>query len=183
MKSYFISFSLILALVSCMPVDLGTSATRNLRVGEVTNQQGEYQSPDGKCKALLKINSTGGYKVLSINLPSKDNSHDGIIANDITGMAWIRGDELVYTVSPIYGRPGIFLFNCSSMNAKQILGPKTINKAYPDGADYFELHSISNGKIYFYYAPDVDHVDMNKFRTKEFLHHLNMSRTRSNRAK
>jgi hypothetical protein len=133
---------------------------------------GIYFSPDSKCKASLLVNEQGGFLDLYI---------DGMIATDITGIAWINNNSLVFTVSPIYGKPGLFLFDCAARQKKQILGPKKYDKAYPAGSDYFELkdykESAQNTIIFFYYAPDVDAIDFKKFRTKEFLYQINLDAT------
>ncbi|MBW2058022.1 MAG: hypothetical protein JRJ26_11050 [Deltaproteobacteria bacterium] len=102
------------------------------------------------------------------------------LVRDITGIAWISKHYLIYSVSPIYGQPGIFLLDCRSLETKTIVGPRNISKAYPNGSDYFELQSFSrdlSGTIYFYYAPDVDQVDFVQFRTNAFLYQVNLDGT------
>lgn len=142
----------------------------------IVKYPGIFPSPNGKCEASLETNKMGGF--LTLYVSSKSDKRNIQTTNDITGLVWISDDKLVYTVSPIYGRPGIFLFNCVSKKKKRILGPKTINKSYPAGADFFELEGFSskaNNVILFYYASDVDLVDFSKFRSKEFLYQVDLN--------
>ena len=133
---------------------------------QVIKQPGAYKSVTEGCQIVLEISEMGGYLKLTINPPST------YIFKDITGIAWISPDALLFTTSPIYGKPGVFLFNCASKRIKRIVGPKTINKANPSGADFFELQGFSKNneqEFYFYYAPDVEAIDFRRFRTKDFL--------------
>lgn len=129
---------------------------------------GKYPSPDGECHATLKIASMGGFLLLIAG-----KSALGILrVEDVNGMAWVQGHTLVYATSPIYGVPGIYVYGCDSNKTQRIVAPRTLNKAYPSGTDFFELKCISRRKpvtVYFYYAPDVDMVDFTKFRTPAFL--------------
>ena len=135
------------------------------QLSEVFKAPGSYSSPAAKCPISLTISDQGGFTQLVLRSRSGRNK----TVSDVTGVIYISGDRLVYTTSPIYGMPGVFLYNCLSKNIKRIVGPKKIDKAYPRGSDYFELHDVEGQKIYFYYAPDVDQIDFSHFRTKEFL--------------
>lgn len=122
---------------------------------------------------------------MTISRTTDQHSKGKSEAKDVTGIAWISDNDLVYTVSPIYGQPGIFLFDCASMQTKRILGPKNADTAYPDGTDDFELQSVSFDrvkKLFFFYAPNVDQVDFKKFRTKDFLYQINLDGTGFRRA-
>ncbi len=114
---------------------------------------GVIQSPDGKCSVTLTIAPYGGYDVLSYGEPRGQ-------VEDVTAVVWISPARLAYSVSPIYGKPGIYIFDCTNKSTVQIMGPKTRNSASPDGADYFELKEVRDGQILrFYYAPDVEKMD------------------------
>jgi len=133
---------------------------------QVIKQHGAYKSVPEGCQIVLEISEMGGYLKLTINPPS---TH---LFKDITGIAWISPDVLLFTVSPIYGKPGVFLFNCVSKQIRRIVGPRTTNTGYPSGADFFELQGFSKNndqEFYFYYAPDVDAIDFSRHRTKDFL--------------
>jgi len=84
---------------------------------------------------------------------------------------WRDADTLVYSVSPIYGRPGIFELDCRSTHSRTIVAAVTKDNGYPDGADYFELMSVDPKKqqACFYYSPDVDSPDFVGFRTPEHI--------------
>jgi len=84
----------------------------------------------------------------------------------------LENDELAYSVSPIYGKPGIFIFDCIAKKTRRIAAPRHLDAAYPDGADYFELHALRNAQIEFYYAPNVDTIDFNTLRTPTHLYQM-----------
>jgi len=129
---------------------------------------GSLDSPNGRCKATLKVSAEGGFPVLSVTSPTARSTE----VSDVTGIAWVGSGMLIYTVSPVYGKPGLFILDCNSMQTKRIIGPRSISAAYPDGADYFELTGISgssNKTVFFYYSPDVDVTDFRVFRTTKNL--------------
>jgi hypothetical protein len=141
---------------------------------EIIKTPGTFNSPNGKCEVTLKTSERGGFLILTMD------KNDPSSVNDVTGMIWASDKTLVYTTSPIYGKPGIYVFDCDSNHVKRIVSPGTITKAYPDGADYFELQDISREYpliVYFYYAPDVDKVDFNKFRTPAYFFQVRLNGT------
>ncbi len=146
---------------------------------EPIKRPGTFSSPNGKCEASLKTSDRGGFLMLT-------TGQDGRISvNDVTGMIWAADRTLVYTTSPIYGKPGLYVFDCDSSHVKRIVSPGTITKAYPDGADYFELQGISRGDpaiVNFYYAPDVDKVDFNTFRAPANLFQVRLDGTNRKKA-
>ncbi len=177
------SLRLLLTLVylslSSMACDANSS-----HLAAVIDKTGVFLSPEGKCEATIRVSEMGGFRSLIVQDNSSKISSNEI--KDITGIAWLNNEELIYSVSPIYGQPGIFLLNCSSPKSiTRIAGPTTIDKAYPNGADYFELKSLSNRtdvKVLFYYAPDVDRVDFNHFRTSKYLYQVNLDGTEFKKA-
>ncbi len=135
---------------------------------------GTFNSPNGKCEAALKTSERGGFLILTTGKNVR------ISVNDVTGMIWASDKTLVYTTSPIYGKPGMYVFDCNSNHMKRIVSPGTITKAYPDGADYFELQGISRGNppiVHFYYVPDVDKADFNKFRMPAYFFQVRLDGT------
>lgn len=135
------------------------------QLSQVFKALGTYKSPSAKCPISLTISDKGGFTQLQLQSKSQDKK----VVNDVTGVAYISNERLVYTTSPIYGTPGVFIYDCVSKNIRRIVGPKKIDKAYPQGADYFELYGIEKNKIYFYYSSDVDQINFDSFRTREFL--------------
>jgi hypothetical protein len=129
-----------------------------------------YEIQKGRCTISLEVSGMGGHTLLA--LPSK--AHQKEVIGDVTGVAYRSNASLVFTVSPIYGRPGIYIYDCVSERKKQTVKPRSINKAYPDGVDYFELQAVAENKIYFYYAPDVESTDFTRFRSKDFLYEVNI---------
>ena len=129
-----------------------------------------YETQKGRCTISLEVSDMGGHTLLA--LPSK--AHPKEVIKDVTGVAYRSNESLVFTVSPLYGRPGIYAYDCVSKQKKQIVKPRTVNNAYPDGADYFEFQGLRENKIYFYYAPDVDSTDFTRFRNKDYLYEVNI---------
>lgn len=93
------------------------------------------------------------------------------MADDVTGLLWVDEKSLLFSSSPIYGKPGIFEVMCGREQPalKMLVGPKNIRPAYPDGADYFELKEARGRHVRFYYGADVDRIDFNDFRSEEYL--------------
>jgi hypothetical protein len=162
---------LMISIILVFWPHIGNSTETN----NVIKQPGKIPSPNGQCSASINISEMGGFRILSIF--SKTDGYQ-IAIDDITGIAWVNDNNLVYTVSPIYGKPGVFIYDCIRKKTKQLVNPKTINAAYPNGADYFELQDVNKqGKIFYYYAADVDSADFIIFRTKKFLRSVNLHGT------
>jgi len=163
-------------IVSLSLLTIARSGESLLSGPAITHQEGSFISPGGGYTALTEVTAmAGGGISLTIVSKSDDRRSDPIDA--VTGIAWISENKLLYSVSPIYGIPGIFVFDCRKMKAKRILGPKTCRKGWSDGDDNFELKKFSEGMIYFYYAPDVELVDYQEFITKEYLYQINLDGT------
>lgn len=140
----------------------------SLTTATVFKKQGSYPSPGNRCVAILKVSPLGGFLQLFIQVGSEEPIH---IADDVTGFLWVDEKSLVFSASPIYGKPGIFKAKCDSVSPKlkTIIGPENINSGYPDGADYFELKEIKGRNLQFFYTDDVDSIDFNNFRTEKNL--------------
>jgi hypothetical protein len=161
-------FSLFL-IFSCLFSSEAKSETQTEpQPTEVIKHTGNYKSSGGKCPISLVTSEMGGF--IQLILPfQREQKH---IIDDVTGVAYLSDNLLVYTVSPVYGRPGVYLYDCLSKHIKRIASPKTKNKGYPNGADYYELQDWRESLIRFYYAPDVDSIDFSKFRTDDFLYEV-----------
>ncbi len=156
----------VMLLLGCVQVSPRTSFGVFDPAGQVVKKPGVYNSPGGSCQVSLSISEFGGYLNLTVD------SGNAQVVRDVTGVAWATENVLVYTVSPIYGQPGVYLFDCVSRQTTRIVAPSFFTKAYPNGSDYFELQGFapdSRDTVYFYYAPDVDSIDFNRFRTIDFL--------------
>lgn len=171
---------LMLAITTCA-VAIGEPAIATVvPLGQVIKQipSGAVRPLSGRCQASLQIAELGGYPVLTITKRPKGRYIEPI--EDVSGMAWETADRLVFTVSPIYGRPGVFVFSCSTQRIRRLVAPKTFGDATPDGADYFELQSLKlgmKGKIRFYYAPDIERIDFNVFPRETDLFEVNFDGT------
>jgi hypothetical protein len=133
---------------------------------KATNDMGSFKVPAGSCDIRVETSSLGGFPILS--LPSKSGKRRRV--DDVNSYAFTVTGNLLYSVNPIYGNPGIYLFNCASTKVRRLVSPKHIDTAYPRGADYFELVGLSGKRILFYYAPDIDSVDVNVVRNPNSLY-------------
>lgn len=157
-----IGFRVITGLIFSFALIACSMATTALK------EQGSYPSPGKACGAVLKVSPQGGFLQLSVQTSTGKLAH---IADDVTGFLWVNEKYLVFSSSPIYGKPGVFEVTCDSEHPilKMLVGPKNINSAYPDGADYFELKEMKGRSLQFFYGDDVDSIDFNEFRTEKYL--------------
>jgi hypothetical protein len=123
---------------------------------EILEGPGEYPSRDSTCIAEVRISSTGGFRVLSVRAQQRQVR---TAIDDLTALAWLPDGRLIYSTSPIYGKPGIYVLDCVSGKVSRIVGPRTKVKGYPDGADYFAISSVRKARgfvIEYYYAENID---------------------------
>lgn len=149
----------------------------------VIKEAGVYGTPACGYEVSLKTSEMGGF--LNMNIVSKAAPETAQAVPDVTAIQWLDGEILIYSVSPIYGDPGIFVFDCIAGRTTQLVAPKNFDKAYPNGTDFFELSGISSDtdhKIIFFYAPEVDSIDFNSFRRAENLYQINLDGTNFERA-
>ncbi len=135
----------------------------------IVKNLGTSNSPDGGCRTDLSVSTMGGAKVLRLTIGNETT----LEVKDVTAIAWAEDSILAFSVSPVYGKPGIFTYDCHSRQKQQLVAPKTINKGYPHGADYFDLSGVSGDKgkrvVEFYRVDDVDSKEFLKLHTKEHL--------------
>lgn len=128
---------------------------------------GVYKSPDGSCSATVSVNLMGGQTELKVA------NH---LVSDVTGALWIPPHDLIYSVSPVYGMPGIYLYSCRSAKTHMLVAPKHRTGPYPDGTDYFELSGGQQGsKLFYYYVPDVQHLNLKELENKVYLRVLDLT--------
>jgi hypothetical protein len=175
-------------LIFAITVGLSAYAAGNRAAGKVTslyrllNQPGTYFSPDKTCRAALTVASMGGYFVLRATGPKRFT----VTASDVTAFAWTGTHTLVYSTSPIYGVPGIYVSDLMEGGTRRIVAPRVKTRANPDGADYFELARISHGKppvVYFYYAPDLEKANLDTLRTPACLYQVHLDGSGFGKAK
>lgn len=132
-------------------------------------ERGTYHSVDKRCQVELDISGMGGGKALILLGPP--TSKKMVIAEDVTGFVWVDPKTLTYSVSPIYGKPGLFRFDCESKQTEVLVAPRTKSASSPDGSDYFELEgaSSSTGEVCYFYGEDVEKIDFKAFRSPEHL--------------
>ena len=126
-----------------------------------------FATPKKSCGASLKNSLQGGFLQLFLG---KDQGHLAHIADDVTAITWVTPHTLVYSVSPVYGSPGIYLVKCYRGRMPTLLvGAEHRDKAYPQGSDYFELSSIVKSTLNYYYAGNVDTIDFLQLRADKNL--------------
>lgn len=162
-KKYLYLIAYLTVLISILLLNGSCAATPTIS-SKVLREIGTYYSPENSFKAKITVSSLGGFKVCEI-VEGENQIHR---VEDITALIWIGETEILYSVSPIYGKPGIFVFDCKTKLKRVIVKPKNLISAYPNGADYFELKDYLSSKKEFsyYYASDIDSVDFKKFRNK-----------------
>lgn len=163
----FIGLRVVIGFISSFAFIACSMATTALK------EQGSYPSPGKMCIAELTVSTQGGFLQLSVQSFSGKLVH---MADDVTGFLWLNEKSLVFSSSPIYGKPGIFEVTCvhEQPSLRMLAGPKNINLSYPHGADYFELKEINGRSLHFFYGTDVDCIDFNEFRTEKYLHSIEL---------
>lgn len=119
---------------------------------------------NGKCEILESISSSGGYRILQI---------DKIKLDDVVSFKELD-NKIFYATSPIYGKSEIGLIDCKNHSRAQIVAPQNLNKAYPDGADFFRIKEVSKEKnnsykISYFYIADVDSKDFKNLENQKNL--------------
>ncbi len=114
------------------------------------------------------MDDIGGFARLE--LPAPSGGHGKSSVDDVTGALFTGTSTLAYSVGPTYGKPGIFSFDCGARTRTRIVAPKTINRAFPEGADYFELTAALADRLFFYFAPDVDKANGKTLRSAANLY-------------
>jgi hypothetical protein len=113
---------------------------------------GRHPSPTGRCVATLTLDE-GDRIVLRVS------GCRARLSEDVTGIAWLAPDRLVFASRPVYGTPGLFLYVCGEDSARAIVGSHRSDQAYPDGCDDFELVRVergSNPEIVFRWFAHID---------------------------
>lgn len=111
---------------------------------------GNYALRDGSCRVRISIASMGGFARL--HLPVGRSR----VIDDVSGAVFVRSHTVVYGVSPLYGRPGVFSYDCLTGRITRLVAPRTRDHAYSNGADWFEVVGWSGDRVYYLYSPDVD---------------------------
>jgi len=94
-----------------------------------------------------------------------------LVANhDLVNMLWVAdGRGLLFAVSPIYDKPGIYLFDTRRRETRRVVAPtNTSDLAYPDGTDWFVICSLESagpdrGIVHYLHLPNVEKVDFRDF--------------------
>lgn len=159
--------TLAVAILTGIGAPRGAAQATDLKFDvKASDEIGSHSGSLGSCKIDVEISARGGYRVMS-SISKSDKKQE---IRDVNSYAATSHGSVVYSVGAIYGVPGIYLLNCASGVVQRLVGPRKIDKAYPKGADYFELLGVKGGVIYFYYAPDVDTVDVQAIKSQNNLY-------------
>jgi hypothetical protein len=165
---YLLTLSLVIAVGISAPARAGNS--------DLFSEPGVVRAPNGHCEASITQSPRTGFKVLVITRLRDGRREQALQARGVTGTVWMANDKLVYSLGPRQGTPGVFFFDCASGEHKRLVTATTQNKAYPQGADYFELDDFSRGAlIWYYHVPDVALMEAADFRKLDFLRHINVT--------
>jgi hypothetical protein len=98
----------------------------------------------------------GGALQLSIGDPGR------VVAADVTALVWVDSTRCLYSVSPVYGAPGVFEWSTRWSQPCRLVGPRNKSAAYPAGADWFQLEGYDSVRREAVYkrVSDVDAPDL-----------------------
>ena len=127
-------------------------SARGADSGSVFSHEGTYASPTARCMAELRANKERGGTDLFVF-----NKQQQLILSreDVNAAAWHQ-NILYFSASPVYGKPGLFSFDCRTSNTRTLAKAQHKDAGYPDGSDYFELSTVKGATIEYLYFPDVD---------------------------
>jgi hypothetical protein len=146
------------------------------------HQTVEYWSPDNK----FAVRTAGGdaspeYIVHIINNVSKKiyfkcSDDSKCLYIDMYGLVWLPDSSaFVFACGPIYGKPGIYIWNAKRNKFKMIVKSLNKDKDNPEGRDEFELYGVSkDGKTIYYYSYDMD--DPEPKREEKYLKSINLEK-------
>ncbi len=170
-----IAIALLLAL-SCGHTRIARARdhkTTAVQLGKALSSPGRFAL--GSCLAELSVSPKGGFRVLKVGAAKQQPA---FVADDVTAFSWATPELLVYSVSPVYGRPGIYGVICSSLQVHQLVRPTKVSKAYPDGSDFFELMAVTNTGpvpvVCFYHVADVDSAELERLKTDSHLFRISL---------
>ena len=168
--------TLVLSLIACV-VACGSSAQekREARVSAALGQRScmpysvpdSLRSPNGTLLARVSTAEAGLRRLDIMN--RRQGQVVLTITEDVANLLWLPDDRgLVYAVGPVYGVPGIYLFDARMGTTRRVVAARSTSDAgYPDGADLFVLCSVEHmgsGKVALEYLwfPHIDSVDLRR---------------------
>lgn len=152
---------IVLSLVGLVGPACMTSTPKKVVVVPPIASEGLYGAPRGACSVRLSRSNMGGFLVLSL-VTGAESDEVGELAADVTGVAWADDETVVFTTSPVYGSPGLFLWRCGATEPRRLVGAAHRSPAYPQGSDYFELVRLEIDdapRAVFLMTPNVDTTD------------------------
>lgn len=135
-------------------------ASVSLPLGRVVDAPGRYCAEGSD--SCVTLSSEEG-ESLCLTVPgSRTRPKHGC---DITGLAWLNKDEVLFSTASIYGSPGIYRYKLRAAKEEAVVPSRTRDAAYPDGKDFFKLISISENEVTFWYCPDIEKLNESALET------------------
>jgi len=161
----------LVLLTSCMFALSGCRAVSHV-TGSVEGQAGLEPAfkpqPAGRHPELVPVSPLGRFRV---SFPRGEGDVPILEVTEIlTGRACAKGVDdvtagvwyehgkeelLIYSVSPIYGIPGIWVLNPASGAIRRLVAPEHTKEGWPDGADDFEVFGLQGRRVLYRYDPDI----------------------------
>jgi hypothetical protein len=109
----------------------------------------ELPSPSREC--LVKVLQDAGNGHLRARLYARARLVLDIA--DTREMAWVD-EVLLFSVSPDYGKPGIYAWQCPERRVRRVVEPTRTSHDHPDGTDYYRILRIDGETLYYAHAAD-----------------------------
>ncbi len=155
MKTIFLIVALVNFSISFQAFSV--SPTQISKSEVVIDPMGFYQTDNAVCRFEVKIDGMGGFRMLNMSIQGKEVS-----ISDVTAVGVVKADQIIISISPVYGKPGIAQLDCIGGEVREIVKAKHKSKTYPNGSDYFQLSKIFENEISYLYFPDMDQADLSK---------------------
>ena len=128
------------------------SNERTLNQAHVIKRVGDYRWYD--CSADIRIRRGDG-DALYLFVRSKNKGTLQLTVADVTAFATARR-QMVYSVSPVYGKSGVFTFDCRTEQTTRIVPPDSHCPEREDGCAYYEIRAVTEQDVEYAYIADVE---------------------------
>lgn len=111
----------------------------------------ELPSPSRQC--LVKVLQDANNGGLRARLYARGRLVREVV--DTREMTWVD-EVLLFAVSPVSGKPGIYAWQCPRPSVRRVVLPTRTSRKHPGGTDYYRLLRIDGETLYYAHAADVD---------------------------
>src|SRR6266487_563318 len=150
----YIILSLLYALISA-PIAVSASV-RTIPLNTIVTTCGTYRISGGTCSLSLAPSWLSEAKVLRLHASDRDS------VTDVTAVVWVSKSTIVYSVSPIYGDPGIYIRRCDGGRPRRVAGNRKRGAGRAQSNAYYALTKIRKGtasglaRVEYWFKSDVD---------------------------